>query len=77
MESYGQKYHTKNMLPERSKLKILLVIAAVGGLLLTLIPSILNWQGIMGPEKVNNLMLAGTIIWFASASFLFLRKDPE
>jgi hypothetical protein len=58
-------------------LRILLIIIAVGGLLLTLVPSFLNWQGIIGHQQVNNLMLAGTIIWFVSAIFLFVKKDSN
>jgi hypothetical protein len=54
--------------------RILLITAAVTGLLLTLVPSFLNWQGIIEPGPVNNIMLAGTIIWFSSAGFLFAKK---
>lgn len=57
--------------------KTIFIIMAVLGLLLTLVPSILNWQGVTGPEQVNRLMLAGAIIWFVSASFLFVRKSEE
>ena len=62
--------------PVKHYLRVILIITAIGGLLLTLVPSFLNWQGIIGPQQVNNLMLAGTIIWFASAIFLFVKKDP-
>ena len=55
----------------KQKLRIFLMVMAFSGLALTLVPSILNWQGIIGPGQVNNLMLAGTIIWFVAAGFLF------
>jgi hypothetical protein len=57
-----------------SSIRILMIILAVSGLLLTLVPSFLNWQGIIGPEHVNKLMVAGTILWFVPAGFLFLKK---
>jgi hypothetical protein len=53
----------------------ILVIIAISGLLLTIVPSFLNWQGIIGPELVNNLMLAGTVLWFIPAIFLFGLKS--
>ena len=58
-------------------MRTFLVILAVGGLMLTLVPSLLNWQGITGPEKVNGMMLAGTVMWFFSASFLFGKKENK
>ncbi|MGF1586245.1 MAG: hypothetical protein ACFCUM_13045 [Bacteroidales bacterium] len=51
--------------------KTILIIIAISGLLLTIVPSFLNWQGIIQPALVNNLMLAGTILWFVPAVFLF------
>lgn len=56
--------------------KNLLAAIAIAGLLITLVPSFLNWQGIIGPERVNTLMVWGTIIWFVPAIFLFGKK-PE
>jgi hypothetical protein len=53
------------------KYKTILIIIAVSGLLLTIVPSFLNWQGIIEPALVNNLMMAGTILWFVPAVFLF------
>ncbi len=55
----------------------LLAIAAIAGLLLTLIPSILNWQGIMDPSRVNTLMMVGTVLWFIPAIFIFGKKPEE
>jgi hypothetical protein len=60
---------------EKSWLKKLLIVTAITGLILTIGPPVLHWQGIMLAERVNGLMLAGTIIWFASASFIFMKKD--
>ncbi len=61
----------------KHKLRVFLLIMAFCGLALTLVPSILNWQGITGPEQVNSLMLAGTIIWFVAATFLFVNKSES
>ncbi len=56
--------------------RTLLTVIAIAGLLITLVPSFLNWQGIIGPERVNTLMMWGTIIWFVPAILLF-GKEPE
>ncbi len=65
---------------QKSKIKpairTFLLILAVAALLLTLVPSILHWQGVIGPGQVNNLMLAGSILWFATAGFLFWERKP-
>lgn len=63
--------------PIKPRLRITFIIIAAAGLILTLMPSFLNWQGVIGPEKVNNLMVAGTILWFGSAIFIFVKKDPD
>jgi hypothetical protein len=55
----------------RNSYKTIFTIIAISGLLLTIVPSFLNWQGIIEPASVNNLMLAGTILWFVPAVFLF------
>lgn len=51
-----------------------MIIMASTGLLLTLVPSFLHWQGVIGPVRVDNLMLAGTILWFVSVIFLSSSK---
>lgn len=58
-------------------IKVLLTLLTVAGFLLTLVPSILNWQGVMESELVNKLMLAGTVMWFTGAIFLFGRKSKD
>lgn len=60
---------------EKPWLKKFLIVTAIIGLVLTIGPPVIHWQGFMPAERVNDLMLAGTIIWFASASFLFMKKD--
>jgi hypothetical protein len=55
----------------------LLVATAIAGLIVTLIPSFLNWQGILDEKYVNSLMMAGTILWFIPAILLFGRKAKE
>jgi hypothetical protein len=56
---------------------VLLTIAAIAGLLLTLLPSVLHWQGIMDVKYVNNLMMVGTVLWFVPAIFIFGTKDAK
>ncbi len=55
----------------------LLGIMAIAGLLITLAPSFFHWQGVITPERVNNLMLWGTVIWFIPAIILFGQKQKE
>lgn len=55
-------------------LRVFMIIMASTGLLLTLVPSFLHWQGVIGPVRVDNLMLAGTILWFVSVIFLSSSK---
>jgi hypothetical protein len=57
--------------------RTILGVVAIAGLLITLIPSILNWQGIIGPEIVNRLMMWGTVVWFVPAIFLFGGKQKD
>jgi hypothetical protein len=54
--------------------KTVMAIMAVAGLLITLIPSILNWQGIIGEKNVATLMMVGTVVWFVPAIFIFGKK---
>jgi glycopeptide antibiotics resistance protein len=51
--------------------KVIFIVMAATGLLLTLVPSFFNWQGLLSPENTHKLMLAGTILWFLGAIFLF------
>lgn len=59
----------------RPYIRILLIILAIGGLTLTIVPSFLNWQGITGPRQVNSMMVAGTVLWFGAATLLFVKKE--
>lgn len=61
----------------RSAFRIILIIVATAGLLLTLVPSFLNWQGFTGPEQVNRIMIVGAILWFIPAVFLFGKKREK
>jgi hypothetical protein len=52
-------------------MKTLLTIAkpvSWASLLLIIVPPILHFTGSMGAGLMNQLLLAGTFIWFASAS---------
>ena len=60
-----------------STINIILTIIATASFILTLLPSFLSWQGVIGPENVNTLMVIGTVLWFGSASFLLGRKQPD
>lgn len=45
-----------------------------GSLLLIVVPPILFFTGSLAQPVMNHLMLAGTLIWFASAS-LWMRSE--
>jgi len=48
------------------------------GLLLTIIPSLLVFNGTLTPESHKLYMAAGMVLWFATASILLKEDDaPE
>ncbi len=49
----------------------LVSLAALGA---TILPSILSFFGLIGPDAVNWITLAGTAIWFVSAPAWIDRK---
>ncbi len=53
----------------------LLAILAIAGLIVTIVPSILNWQGIIPVNNVNTLMMVGTVLWFIPAILIFGKKE--
>lgn len=58
-------------------MKTLLLIAkplSWASLLLIIVPPILHFTGSMGAGLMNQLLLAGTFIWFASAS-LWMKSE--
>ncbi len=57
--------------------KRVIILLTVAGFLLTLLPSFFNWQGLLSPEKTHALMLAGTVLWFLGAIFLFGRSGKS
>jgi uncharacterized membrane protein (Fun14 family) len=48
----------------------ILIILAVSGLVLTLVPSMLAFSGIITIQNNKLLMLIGMILWFSTASVL-------
>lgn len=48
-------------------MKMILKIISYIGLVLTVIPSFLVFQGVIDLETNNYLMISGTIIWFVTA----------
>ena len=59
------------------KMKIFAKILGVAGLALTLIPAFLVFAQQLEADTSKNLMLIGTILWFASAPFAFAKKEAE
>jgi hypothetical protein len=58
-------------------MKTLIAIAkpvSWASLLLIVIPPVLNFTGSVSAELMNNLLLAGTVIWFVTAS-LWMKSE--
>jgi uncharacterized membrane protein len=58
-------------------MKILIKILSIAGLVLTLVPAFLVFSQELDLATSKNLMLIGTILWFASAPFAFGKKEAE
>jgi len=55
-------------------MKILLVFLSICSLLLTIIPSIMVFNGLMTLDMNKTLMLIGTVGWFVTAPY-WLNKE--
>lgn len=58
-------------------MKTLITIAkpvSWASLLLIVVPPVMNFMGSMTADMMNNLLLAGTIIWFITAS-LWMKSE--
>jgi hypothetical protein len=58
-------------------MKYFLIILSVIGLLLTVVPSLLVFSGIIDLASHKKLMMAGTVLWFVTAPFWMNKKIPE
>ncbi|RAI91512.1 hypothetical protein [Algoriphagus yeomjeoni] len=58
-------------------MKNILKIISFAALALTLAPSFLVFKGSITPELSKTLMLIGTIVWFATASFWMNKSEEE
>ncbi len=54
--------------------KILLGVLAITGLVLTILPSILVFNGMITLEQHKIFMLVGMLAWFAAAPFVMNQK---
>ncbi|MCC5931763.1 MAG: hypothetical protein JJU28_21130 [Cyclobacteriaceae bacterium] len=57
-------------------MKVILQLISFAGLVLTIIPALLTFSGIIGMDTNKSLMLVGMILWFASAP-LWMHKKRE
>jgi len=55
-------------------MKRILQLLSLAGLLLTILPPVLFFQGNISHENQNLLMLIGAFVWFVSAFFWLGRK---
>lgn len=58
-------------------MKRLLIILSCIGLALTIVPSVLVFQGVIGMENHFQLMVAGMVTWFATAPFWMKAKSLD
>ena len=58
-------------------MKKLLVILSIAGLVLTILPSVLVFYGVITMKSHFHLMIAGMILWFATAPFWMKSKPLE
>jgi hypothetical protein len=56
-------------------MKIILRLLSLIGLLLTVVPSLMVFAGKIDMASHKNLMLMGTLTWFATAPFWIGRKS--
>ncbi len=61
----------------KQRLKPLLIIISVVGLLLTIVPSVLKFKGLVDMQDHYHMMLAGTILWFVTAPFWMETKSLD
>lgn len=57
--------------------KYIVRICSFIGLVLTLIPSIMVFNGIIEKETHFNLMVVGLLLWFLSAPFWLKDSSPD
>ncbi len=50
-------------------MRYLLYLLSAAGLMLTIVPPVLNFKGLMLPSQQNLLMGIGFVLWFGSAWF--------
>ena len=58
-------------------MKTLLPIVSYLGLALVIVPPLAYLAGAMDKSVMSSVMLAGTIVWFASVPFWMNRRTPE
>jgi len=58
-------------------MRTLLIILSVIGLMLTILPSVLVFNGIIEMKSHYMLMAIGMIVWFATAPFWMKSKSLE
>lgn len=58
-------------------MKHLLQLISIAGLLLTLVPALLVFNGTLPLQQHKWLMLVGVILWFGSAPFWLNKKGAE
>ena len=58
-------------------MKNILKIISLAGLVLTIVPSMLVFKGVIDLKLHYNLMIVGMVLWFGSAPFWMKSKSLE
>jgi high-affinity Fe2+/Pb2+ permease len=58
-------------------MKPILILLSFTGLMLTILPAVLVFQGIIEKDLHKNLMLTGTALWFVTAPFWIGKKGKQ
>ena len=58
-------------------MKRVLIIISFIGLLLTILPSVLVFKGVIEMESHFHLMIVGMVLWFATSPFWMKTKSLE
>ncbi len=57
--------------------KVVIRVLAIAGLILTILPSLLHFGGVMELPAVHTWMAIGMVVWFLTGSFWLGKKTKD
>ncbi|WP_020531656.1 hypothetical protein [Flexithrix dorotheae] len=58
-------------------MKTILKLISLIGLILTIVPALMVFNGAMEKEMHKTLMFVGTVLWFGTVPFWMGKSDPQ